>query len=107
MSRVLGSRVTRFVTNDPDLNDERQAYQHFANAYLHERMEPAICRKLSHAHKVEALATGMIRRIQIPDTAADFHHLEQAVSLHIFGNKARLMDDFRRKIQELRASLAR
>lgn len=97
---------SRFVMDDPDLSDERQSYQRFANAYLHERMEPAIRRKLSNTPEVEELVARMIQRIQIPDAAADFSHLEQAVSLHIFGNKARLMDGFQRKIEELGLSVA-
>jgi len=97
---------SHFVLSDPDLDDQRQAYQRFANAYLHERMKPAICRKLLRTPEIKALVTQMIQRVQIPDTPADFHHLEQAVSLHIFGDKARLMDDFQRRIEELRAAVA-
>ncbi len=96
-----GEAFCGFVKTDPDLAIERAAYGHFGRVYLDQRLIPAILRKLTGFPDVEAELQRLVARIQLPDTQADYRRLEDAVSMNIFGQKARLMNDFGRRIEDL------
>ena len=94
------------LEHDPDIAVYRAAYCSFFRDYLNKRLMPAIHRKLDRFSELQEMelqeiATHLAESIRVPDAAADYRRLEDAVSFDMFGGKARLMQDFRRRIDAL------
>lgn len=91
----------RFFRNDPDLATNHEAYASFLYHYLHERILNAVQRKLRGYADLAEKLTEVVALIDAPCAAARYDHLEDQISIGIFGQKARLMYDFDSKIESL------
>jgi len=93
---------TCFLRADPDLEADRAGYFAFVHDYLTRRLVPAVHRKLGGFDDLKEKLLEIVARIDLPGTGGDYHRLEDAASLDIFGGKARLMGVFQGRIEELR-----
>lgn len=91
-----------FLRADTDLESDRAGYQSFVRDYLAHRLVQAVDRKLDGFDDLKAKLRAIAAGIESPPTHADYHHIEHAASLEIFGGKARLMRAFRSRIEDLR-----
>lgn len=96
-----------FLRSDPDLQENRNVYYNFLYDYLHQRILNAILRKLPRTGSFERKLGELVARIDAQQTNLDYHELERLVSLDIFDDKARLMEDFISKIKSLGAAAGR
>ena len=97
----VAKAFTGFVDNDLDLEEDRAGYRAFANAYLNDRLIPAINRKLGDSRDLKQNLRSIVSELARSPANGDSRRLEEAASIEIFGGKARLMSGFRRRIEEL------
>jgi hypothetical protein len=90
-----------FMRLDQDLGGYRESYQAFAKEYVEERLIGAINKKLEGSLRVQADFREFVSAIQLLPGDASFMHLEEMVSVGVFGQKAALMGDFERKVRLL------
>jgi len=90
-----------FLRDDPDLSAERDAYDHFLQDYMHVRIGNAIRHKIHDAPLLETKLNEILMRIGTRFTETRYDHLENQVSMAVFGNKARLMREFEAGIENL------
>ncbi|MGI8602742.1 MAG: hypothetical protein ACR2OZ_07045 [Verrucomicrobiales bacterium] len=99
-----------FRHHDPDLPQQRDQYEAFLYEYVHNRIGDAIRRKVGSSSPTASKLCNIISRISAYPLSADYHILENQISMDVFGSKSRLMMDFRERIEDLskaiRASLA-
>jgi len=93
-----------FFRRDTDLPADRQEYESLLHHYLHDRIKDAISRKLPCSHLRDKLSD-LLRLIDSPPTAAPYIDLESRISRGIFGQKARLMNDFEGRVDDLSRAL--
>jgi hypothetical protein len=99
--RLFAASFSAFIAYDPDLESERNAYKAFLYDYLQKRLVGAVQRKIAGVPSLGAQLEELATEIQPKRPAVDYSHLEDVVSMKIFGQKARLMDDFKSKILAL------
>lgn len=108
MARAADSSISlaievfnRYFRGDPDLPPDRREYESFLHDYLHERVLEAVRRKLRGSTDLERKLADVVAMIDARPTRAPYDHLEDQISMGIFGNKARLMRDFDSRIEFL------
>jgi hypothetical protein len=97
----LVETFSAFLQSDPDLGTERLAYSSFLRNYLTERLIPGVDKKLEVHPDVQQRIREILDPLSRIETGASYRHLEEAVSLKMFGRKARLMNRFQDGIDEL------
>ncbi len=90
-----------FRLRDPDLPSTREEYEAFLHVYVNDRIGEAIRRKLGGSIPLETKLEDVLRLVGTRPTGAQYHQLEDQVSMALFGGKARLMVDFERRIDDL------
>jgi hypothetical protein len=90
-----------FLRRDPDLPEDRRAYQSFLHEYLHSRLGDAMHRKLAGTQALEIRLRDMATRIETLDIAEPFDEIERQIAMDVFGNKTRLMSEFMSRIGHL------
>jgi hypothetical protein len=96
----------RYFQGDPDLPPDRQDYESFLHDYLHARISEAIRRKLGGSTHLERKLADLVAMIKARPIGTPYGHLEEQISMSIFGNKARLMRDFDSRIASLGSVVA-
>jgi len=99
--RFAGEVFRRYVEEDQELAERREAYRSFANSYLERRLLQPIEKKLQAVPRLVDELRAVVSDIRPQHSDADFSGIEREVSFTIFGLKAKLMMNFERKTNEL------
>jgi len=98
-TRVEIEVFNRYFQGDPDLPPD-------LHDYLHTRILEAIRSKLGGSTDLERKLADLVAMIEARPTGVPYGHLEEQISMSIFGNKARLMRDFDSRIASLGSVVA-
>lgn len=90
-----------FRCHDPGLPGAREEYEAFLHEYVHGRIGGAIRRKVSGSATIDAKLEGILTDLGTRSTGAPYDHLEDQVSMAVFGGKAQLMRNFEQRIADL------
>jgi len=118
MARAAGASIPLFIDAfngfrrlDPDLAEDRRAYESFLYELVHRRLGDGIRSKLAGMptpearHRLEDRLLNVERLIGAQATGAQFLGIEQRIRMDNFGNKINLMGEFQRRIARLRATI--
>jgi len=95
-----------FMSQDPELLPDRSAYQSFLQDYLRNRVQEAISKKIDRKQMLtDELQQVTERLCPAVSVSCDYARLEHNVSIHMFGGKVRLMDEFQGRLRGLREAL--
>ena len=90
-----------FRFHDPDLPENRDQYETFLHVYVRDRIGNAIRRKIAGSMHLETKLEDILVRLGTNPTEAHYEHLEKQVSMSMFAGKARLMNGFFNRINDL------
>ncbi|HEY9692444.1 MAG TPA: hypothetical protein V6D15_09575 [Oculatellaceae cyanobacterium] len=97
-----------YLNQDPDLNKERMIYKYFVHKYMREQFNKIIENKIINWEAIEQVheCTNSLEQLTDDCPSEDINkklsHLEDMVSVDLFGSKAALMDKFEQKINTLK-----
>lgn len=91
-----------FRHRDPDLPGNHDTYEAFLHNYAHGRIGDAIRRKVGQSSALGKRLDEFLMRLETRPTGVSYDHLEEQVSMTVFGNKAGLMRAFEGRIEDLR-----
>jgi hypothetical protein len=90
-----------FRSHDPGLLRDRDEYESFLHEYVHVRIGSAIQHKIADSPTLGERLQEILARLETRRTGVRFDHLEDQVSMAVFGGKAQLMRQFEERIADL------
>lgn len=102
---LLETAYSAYLANDPDIENNRNAYRSFLYDYLRFRVFEAIARKLEGSCLLVKRLEEICQRIQPTTTHSNYRELEEMVSMRLFSGKNRMMENFANNIAALEEAM--
>lgn len=96
-----------FRKYDPDLPEDKSAYEAFLYEYVGDRIGEATRSKTAYEPAAETRLADVLQRIGTQPVSTQYQDLEDHISRVVFEGKASLMTDFERRVGDLASRVGR